>query len=58
MLNSMFTLTLRYEKCLSCHAHLTSLKEEVGKIVRTSPASPVGKVIRERALMAAFAALD
>lgn len=47
----------RYEKCQMCHAHLSSLREEGARIVRESPTSPAGKVIRERALMMAFAAL-
>lgn len=47
----------RYEKCQICHAHLVSLKGDSAKIVRDSPTSPAGRAIRERALMAAFAAL-
>jgi len=48
----------RYEKCQQCHAHLASLREEAGRIVRESPGSLVGKLIRERALLTALNCLD
>ena len=49
---------IRFERCQLCHAHLKALREEVSRIVRESPGSPVGKLIRERAVLTAFNSLD
>ena len=49
---------LRFEKCQQCCAHLMSLREEAGRIVREAPGSSIGKLIREQALLTAFNCLD
>lgn len=48
----------RYERCLTCHSHLTSLRNEALRLVRDTPTSPAGKVVREQNLLNTFAILD
>ena len=45
----------RYERCLLCHSHLVSLRDEATRLVRDTPSSSSGM---EENLLIAFAILD